>query len=161
MGFAPMHNAAAYSAVEVMDELIKHAGSSVYFDVTAALHVACDAEMVHRLVQMRADVNGQTDCWKRSTLTRAMCMMMVLQHRFYKVSRGKRISVLMDLSTLICSIPSLSVYPILVFCSHPCHLKLYKSKPKSVNQSIYLYIYIHIYTYNLTQPSQIKSHLIT
>lgn len=87
MGFAPMHNAAAYSAVEVMDELIKHAGSSVYFDVTAALHVACDAEMVHRLVQMTADVNGQTDCWKRSTLTRAMCMMMVLQHRFYKVTQ--------------------------------------------------------------------------
>jgi len=118
MGFAPMHNAAAYSAVEVMDELIKHAGSSVYFDVTAALHVACDAEMVHRLVQMTADVNGQTDCWKRSTLTRAMCMMMVLQHRFYKVSSAKRISVLMDLSTLIYSIPSLS-YSSLLFSPMP------------------------------------------
>ena len=55
---------------------------------------------------------------------------------------------------LLSSIPFL-VYPILVFCSHPCHLKIYKSKPKS----IYLSIAINIY--NLTQPSLIKSHLIT
>ena len=64
MGATPLRCAAGFGAIEAMDGLLKH-GNTSSLDATSALYTAAfsigSAEMVHRLVEMRADINSRTD----------------------------------------------------------------------------------------------------
>lgn len=88
-GVSPMETAAYYGGLEAMEELLRSASASD-LDPTAALYNAVfgggGSEVVHCLVELRADVNAQTDDhWKRSKLMRAVYSLTVLQHRIHKV----------------------------------------------------------------------------
>lgn len=88
-GVSPMETAAYYGGLEAMEELLRSASASD-LDPTAALYNAVfgggGSEVVHRLVELRADVNAQTDDhWKRTKLMRAVYSLTVLQHRIHKV----------------------------------------------------------------------------
>ena len=86
----PLESAASGAALEVMEELLRHSMISS-MDATHALYSAATcaggAEFVYRLVEMRADVNAQTCDWcNRTALYRAIHTLLVLQHRFHKVT---------------------------------------------------------------------------
>ena len=86
--------AAYYGSSEAIDELPRHVNTAL--NASEALHSAAlggaGAEVVHRLVEMRADVNIQTDeHFRRKPLMRAVYTLLTLQHRFYKVTPFSRI----------------------------------------------------------------------
>ena len=88
-GVTPLESAAAAGSLEVL-ELLSH-GSVSSLDATQALFCVASgdrsAEVVHQLIEMRADVNAQTGEWfKRTALMRAVYTLMVLQHRFHKAT---------------------------------------------------------------------------
>ena len=90
MGATPLRCAAGFGAIEAMDELLKH-GNTSSRDATYALYTAAfptgSAEMVHRLVEMMADINARIDeYFKQPFLMRAIYTFKVLQHRFQKVT---------------------------------------------------------------------------
>ncbi|CAE7882928.1 Ankyrin repeat and sterile alpha motif domain-containing protein 1B [Symbiodinium microadriaticum] len=81
--------AAYYGSCEAIDELPRHVNTPL--NASEALHSAAlggaGAEVVHRLVEIRADVNIQTDeHFTRKPLMRAVYTLLTLQHRFYKVT---------------------------------------------------------------------------
>ena len=89
LGSTALESATGFGSLEALDELLRHSNFSS-LDATCALCTAAPgfggAEVVHRLVEMRADVNDQTVEWyKRTALYRALYIFMVLQHRFHKV----------------------------------------------------------------------------
>ena len=89
LGVTPLESAAGAGSLEVL-ELLSHS-IVTSFDATQALFYAAlgdgGAEMVHRLVERRADVNAQTGDWfKRTAVMRAAYTFMVLQHRFHKAT---------------------------------------------------------------------------
>ena len=64
--------------------------------------------MVHRLVEMRGDVNSQTGDWfKRTALMRAVYAFKVFQHRFLKVTMlSKNVYHAKDATPLILAVLS-------------------------------------------------------
>jgi len=87
-GGTPLETAAIMGATEALEELLTHINLSALDATYALYHAAGDsggAQVVHRLVEARADVNAQTDSFsKRTLLLRALCTFAVLQHRFYR-----------------------------------------------------------------------------
>ena len=89
-----LESAASGGALEVMEELLGHgiissmdATHALYRFYSAATCAAGGAEFVYRLVEMRADVNAQTCDWcNRTALYRAIHSLLVLQHRFHRVT---------------------------------------------------------------------------
>ena len=89
-GVTPLACASGLGSLEALDELLRH-GIVSSLDATSALYNVAGstggAEVVHRLVEMRADVNSQTGDWfKRTALMRAVYTFKLLQHRFHKVT---------------------------------------------------------------------------
>eukprot|EP00435_Cladocopium_sp_Y103_P055521 s1248_g18.t1 len=89
LGSTALESATGFGSLEALDELLRYSNFTS-LDATCALCTAAPgfggAELVQRLVEMRADVNDQTVEWyKRTTLYRALYTFMVLQHRFHKV----------------------------------------------------------------------------
>eukprot|EP00435_Cladocopium_sp_Y103_P007398 s1029_g2.t1 len=94
-GVTPLECATGFGSLEALDELLRHSSVSS-LDATSALCSVANssggAEVVHRLVEMRADVNSQTAEWyKRTALMRAVYTFKVLQHRFHKVTAFSKI----------------------------------------------------------------------
>ena len=88
-GVTPLESAVGAGSLEALD-LLRHS-IVTSLDATQALFYVAggerSAEVVHRLVEMRADVNAQTGDWfKRTALMRAVYTFMVLQHRFHKAT---------------------------------------------------------------------------
>ena len=89
-GAAVFELAANCGGVEAVDELFMQ-GSAGARNATSALHSAMQgrggAEVVHRLIDMRADVNDQAPDWfKRTAIARVITKLMVCQYRFQKVT---------------------------------------------------------------------------
>lgn len=89
LGRSVLQLAAYAGSCEAIEELLRHARATV--DVSEPLHSAAigvgGAEVVQRLVQMRADVNCQSDeHLKRTAFVRALYLLFHLRHRFYKVT---------------------------------------------------------------------------
>ena len=89
-GGTPLETAAIVGAAEALEELLTHMNLSALAATHALYFAAGDsggAEVVHRLVEARADVNAQTDhICKRTLLVRALCTFLVLQHRLHKAT---------------------------------------------------------------------------
>ncbi|CAE7895507.1 ANKK1 [Symbiodinium necroappetens] len=96
LGHSCIETAASWGlGLEAMEELVRQAsiaGAVDKIDPTPALYLAAiswgGAEVVQRLVAMRADVNAQTadEPAKRTLLMRAMYTAVLWQHRFHKVT---------------------------------------------------------------------------
>jgi hypothetical protein len=90
VGVTPLECATGFGSLEALDELLSHSNVSSLDATSALCSVAIStggAEVVHRLVEMRADVNSQTGDWfKRTALMRAVYTFKVLQHRFHKAT---------------------------------------------------------------------------
>ncbi|CAL1134353.1 unnamed protein product [Cladocopium goreaui] len=89
-GFTPLDTAASTGSLEALEELLTNTKVSA-LDATHALHSAAagsgGAQVVQRLVEMRADVNAPIeDIYKRTLLMRVLYTLKVLQHRFHKVT---------------------------------------------------------------------------
>ncbi|CAJ1453637.1 unnamed protein product [Effrenium voratum] len=80
-GLLAIQNAAAYSAVEVVDMLVEQ-GCVTALDLNRALHAACDAKVVRRLVELRADVNTRDQCLSLTPISKVFVTAKTLQHRF-------------------------------------------------------------------------------
>eukprot|EP00439_Symbiodinium_sp_Y106_P011711 s1644_g1.t2 len=90
LGLSALQAASFQPAVEVVDELLGHARAAT-LDVSEGLYYAvlgfAGSEMIYRLVEMKADVNIQSDQhWRRTPLVRAVYLAKYLQHRFYKAT---------------------------------------------------------------------------
>jgi len=94
-GVSVMDGAAYHGALEAMDELLSQSTASA-LNPTSALYNAAmgggSADVVHRLLEMRANVNAQTDeHWKRTAMIRTLYKVKVLQHRLGKVTMVSKI----------------------------------------------------------------------
>ncbi|CAE7285312.1 ANKK1 [Symbiodinium sp. CCMP2592] len=100
LGHTCIETAASWGlGLEAMEELLRQVrilGATDKVDPTPALHLAAiswgGAEVVQRLVAMRADVNAQTadEPAKRTLLMRTMYTVVLWQHRFYKVTAASK-----------------------------------------------------------------------
>ena len=83
-GVSVLDGAAYHGTLEAIDELLAQSTTSALNPTSALYHAAMgggSAEVVHRLVEMRADINAQTDDhWKRTAMIRTL----------YKVSTNAR-----------------------------------------------------------------------
>lgn len=90
-GFSAMEAAAGQGQVEAVEEILRQAGGSVSsWILNRALYLACcfrggKAEMIHRLIEMRADVNRPYP-FKGFSFNAAFLVAKSLQHRFGKVT---------------------------------------------------------------------------
>ena len=86
-----MEAAAGQGQVEAVEEILRQAGGSVSsWILNRALYLACcfrggKAEMIHRLIEMRADVNRPYP-FKGFSFNAAFLVAKSLQHRFGKVT---------------------------------------------------------------------------
>ncbi|CAE7453687.1 ANKK1 [Symbiodinium sp. CCMP2456] len=94
-GISVMDGAAYHGALEAIDELLSQSTASA-LNPTSALYNAAmgggSADVVHRLLEMRASLNAQTDeHWKRTAMIRTLYKVKVLQHRLGKVTMVSKI----------------------------------------------------------------------
>ncbi|CAE7912932.1 anks1b, partial [Symbiodinium sp. KB8] len=94
-GVSVMDGAAYHGALEAINELLSQSTASA-LNPTSALYNAAmgggSADVVHRLLEMRANVNAQTDeHWKRTAMIRTLYKVKVLQHRLGKVTMVSKI----------------------------------------------------------------------
>ena len=100
LGHTCIETAASWGlGLEAMEELLRQVrilGALDEIDPTPSLHLAAiswgGAEVVQRLVAMRADVNAQTadEPAKRTLLMRTMYTVVLWQHKFYKVTAASK-----------------------------------------------------------------------
>ena len=94
-GISVMDGAAYHGALEAMHELLSQSTASA-LNPTSALYNAAmgggSADVVQLLLEMRADMNAQTDeHWKRTAMIRTLYKVKVLQHRLGKVTMVSKI----------------------------------------------------------------------
>jgi len=92
-GISAFESASACGSLAAMEELIGRGGSSM--DASDALYCAMlhrggSAELVQRLVALRADVNRSRSVWKHSAAFGCLTLLKSFQHRFCKPTAATR-----------------------------------------------------------------------